>query len=68
MRDLGGLPTRDGRRTRRQVVIRADFQPQHAINFFAFGSQHDHRYIVVLPHHAKQLKAVNIGEHDIQKD
>lgn len=48
------------------VIIGADFQPDHAVDFVGTGGQEDHRYIGKTAQRAAQVEAVAVRQADIE--
>jgi hypothetical protein len=49
------------------IVVGAQLQAAHAVFFFSFGGQHDHRHRADLAQHPQYLETVQIGHHHIQQ-
>ena len=48
------------------VIIGADFQPHHAVDFLAAGRKEDHRHLGKAPQSLASLEAADIRQADIE--
>ena len=52
----------------RQIIVRADLQPDDAVDVLAAGAQHNDRHVAFPPQRAADLVAVHAGQHHVQHD
>ncbi len=45
------------------IIVRADFEPQQAVNLFNFGGDHDDRYVGEAANFPAQGQAINARQH-----
>lgn len=61
-----------GQLTRRErfhdVVICAEFEPEHAVRLFSSGGEQNHGYLVPLAYLSEGFKSIDNGQHHVEND